>query len=172
MNYSFVSPNKKTLLKKVSRIWWGYIFLTLFIFVGFVVTLKIQGYFMEIKTAEALQAQQTALDEIKKFQEIRDQEAQRVQFGKFITNQNAMLKESVENLFDLIPEQITLNKVQMEQYQLVLYGATPSKQIYTFLLEVPLRSIFHQSRADFYLLPNGWYNFVSVSKLNKEEQAQ
>ncbi|MCL9823118.1 hypothetical protein [Helicobacter colisuis] len=172
MNYSFVSPNKKTLLKKVSRIWWGYIFLTLFIFVGFVVTLKIQGYFMEIKTAEALQAQQTALDEIKKFQEIRDQEAQRVQFGKFIANQNAMLKESVENLFDLIPEQITLNKVQMEQYQLVLYGATPSKQIYTFLLEVPLRSIFHQSRADFYLLPNGWYNFVSVSKLNKEEQAQ
>lgn len=172
MNYSFVSPNKKTLLKKVSRIWWGYIFLTLFIFVGFVVTLKIQGYFMEIKTAEALQAQQTALDEIKKFQEIRDQEAQRVQFGKFITNQNAMLKESVENLFDLIPEQITLNKIQMEQYQLVLYGATPSKQIYTFLLEVPLRSIFHQSRADFYLLPNGWYNFVSVSKLNKEEQAQ
>ena len=172
MNYSFVSPNKKTLLKKVSRIWWGYIFLTLFIFVGFVVTLKIQGYFMEIKTAEALQAQQTALDEIKKFQEIRDQEAQRVQFGKFITNQNAMLKESVENLFDLIPEQITLNKVQMEQYQLVLYGATPSKQIYTFLLEVPLRSIFHQSRADFYLLPNGWYNFVSVSKLNNEEQAQ
>ena len=151
MNYSFVSPNKKTLLKKVSRIWWGYIFLTLFIFVGFVVTLKIQGYFMEIKTAEALQAQQTALDEIKKFQEIRDQEAQRVQFGKFIANQNAMLKESVENLFDLIPEQITLNKVQMEQYQLVLYGATPSKQIYTFLLEVPLRSIFHQSRADFYL---------------------
>ncbi len=172
MNYSFVSPNKKTLLKKVSRIWWGYIFLTLFIFVGFVVTLKIQGYFMEIKTAEALQAQQTALDEIKKFQEIRDQEAQRVQFGKFIANQNAMLKESVENLFDLIPEQITLNKVQMEQYQLVLYGATPSKQIYTFLLEVPLRSIFHQSRADFYLLPNGWYNFVSVSKLNKEEQTQ
>ncbi|MCI7766319.1 hypothetical protein [Helicobacter sp.] len=172
MNYSFVSPNKKTLLKKVSRIWWGYIFLTLFIFIGFVVTLKIQGYFMEIKTAEALQAQQTALDEIKKFQEIRDQEAQRVQFGKFIANQNAMLKESVENLFDLIPEQITLNKVQMEQYQLVLYGATPSKQIYTFLLEVPLRSIFHQSRADFYLLPNGWYNFVSVSKLNKEEQAQ
>ncbi|MCI2235448.1 MULTISPECIES: hypothetical protein [unclassified Helicobacter] len=172
MNYSFVSPNKKTLLKKVSRIWWGYIFLTLFIFVGFVVTLKIQGYFMEIKTTEALQAQQTALDEIKKFQEIRDQEAQRVQFGKFIANQNAMLKESVENLFDLIPEQITLNKVQMEQYQLVLYGATPSKQIYTFLLEVPLRSIFHQSRADFYLLPNGWYNFVSVSKLNKEEQAQ
>ena len=172
MNYSFVSPNKKTLLKKVSRIWWGYIFLTLFIFVGFVVTLKIQGYFMEIKTAEALQAQQTALDEIKKFQEIRDQEAQRVQFGKFIANQNAMLKESVENLFDLIPEQITLNKVQMEQYQLILYGATPSKQIYTFLLEVPLRSIFHQSRADFYLLPNGWYNFVSVSKLNKEEQTQ
>lgn len=172
MNYSFVSPSKKTLLKKVSRIWWGYIFLTLFIFFGFVITLKIQGYFMERKTAQAMQEQSATLEEIKGFQELQQIEEQRVEFGQFVANQNGMLKESVENLFDLIPEQITLNKIQMERYQLVLYGTTPSKQIYTFLLEVPLRSIFHQSRADFYLLPNGWYNFVSTSKLRQEEAEQ
>ena len=63
-------------------------------------------------------------------------------FKEYITYQNSILKESIENLFDLIPEQITLNKIQMEQYQLTLYGTTPSKQIYAFLLEVPLRSIF------------------------------
>ena len=93
-------------------------------------------------------------------------------FGEFIAKQNLMLKDSIINLFEMIPEQITLNKIQMEQYQLTLYGTTPSKQIYTFLLEVPLRSIFNQSRADFYLLYNGWYNFVSVSKLNQEEKTQ
>ncbi len=172
MNHSFVSPNKKTLLKKVSRIWWGYIFLTLFIFFGFVATLKIQGYFMEQKTTEALEEQAATLEEIRRLQELQQKEEQKVQLGEFIANQNKMLKESVENLFDLIPEQITLNKVEMERYRLVLYGATPSKQIYTFLLEVPLRSIFHQSRVDFYLLPNGWYNFVSISKLREEEDAQ
>ena len=63
MNYSFISPSKKTLLKKVSRIWWGYIFLTLFIFVGFVVMLKIQGYFMQNGAIQAINEQKTTLEE-------------------------------------------------------------------------------------------------------------
>lgn len=172
MNYSFTQPGKKTILKKVSRIWWGYIFLTLFIFAGFVAMLKVQGYFMQQNEKAAIEMQQQMLKEIKEYQEMMIIEEEKVQFGAYIASQNNMLKDSVENLFDLIPEQITLNKIQMEQYQLTLYGTTPSKQIYTFLLEVPLRSIFNQSRADFYMLPNGWYNFVSISKLNQQEEAQ
>lgn len=172
MNYSFTTPGKKTILKKVSRIWWGYIFLTLFIFTGFVAMLKVQGYFMQQNEKAAVQTQQQMLKQIKEYQEIMVVEEEKVQFEAHIANQNKMLQESVENLFDLIPEQITLNKIQMEQYQLTLYGTTPSKQIYTFLLEVPLRSIFNQSRADFYMLPNGWYNFVSISRLNQEEAQQ
>ena len=120
----------------------------------------------------AIEMQQQMLKEIKEYQEMMIIEEEKVQFETYIASQNNMLKDSVENLFDLIPEQITLNKIQMEQYQLTLYGTTPSKQIYTFLLEVPLRSIFNQRRADFYMLPNGWYNFVSISKLNQQEEAQ
>lgn len=172
MNYSFTQPGKKTILKKVSRIWWGYIFLTLFIFVGFVAMLKVQGYFMQQNEKAAIEMQQQMLKQIKEYQEIMLAEEEKVHFHSYVESQNKMLQESVENLFDLIPEQITLNKIQMEQSQLTLYGTTPSKQIYTFLLEVPLRSIFHQSRADFYMLPNGWYNFVSISKLNQEEAQQ
>lgn len=172
MNYSFTQPGKKTILKKVSRIWWGYIFLTLFIFVGFVAMLKVQGYFMQQNEKAAIEMQQQMLKQIKEYQEIMLAEEEKVYFHSYVESQNKMLQESVENLFDLIPEQITLNKIQMKQSQLTLYGTTPSKQIYTFLLEVPLRSIFHQSRADFYMLPNGWYNFVSISKLNQEEAQQ
>lgn len=170
MNYSFTHPGKKTLLRKVSRIWWGYILLTLFIFMGFVTILKVQGHYMQNNTQAASRTQKALLEEIKDLQEQLILEQEKVQFIEYIAHQNTLLKESVENLFDLIPEQITLNKIQMEQYQLILYGTTPSKQIYTFLLEVPLRSIFHQSRADFYMLPNGWYNFISVSKLEETEQ--
>ncbi len=169
MNYSFTPPGKKTILKKVSRIWWGYIFLTLFIFAGFVAILKVQEYFMQQNKEIAISTQKKTLQEIKDLQEYLIIEQEKVQFESHITAQNTLLKDSIKNLFDLIPEQITLNKIQMEQYQLTLYGTTPSKQIYTFLLEVPLRSIFHQSRADFYMLPNGWYNFVSKSKLNIQE---
>ncbi len=134
--------------------------------------LKVQGYFMRQNEKAAIEMQQQMLKEIKEYQEMMIIEEEKVQFETYIASQNNMLKDSVENLFDLIPEQITLNKIQMEQYQLTLYGTTPSKQIYTFLLEVPLRSIFNQSRADFYMLPNGWYNFVSISKLNQQEEAQ
>ncbi len=170
MNYSFTQPGKKTILKKVSRIWCGYIFLTLFIFGGFVAMLKVQGDFMQENEKVAIEMQEQMLKQIKEYQEIMIIEEEKVQFEAYVASQNKMLKESVENLFNLIPEQITLNKIQMEQYQLILYGTTPSKQIYTFLLEVPLRSIFNQSRADFYMLPNGWYNFVSISKLSQEEE--
>lgn len=127
---------------------------------------------MQQNEKAAIEMQQQMLKQIKEYQEIMLAEEEKVYFHSYVESQNKMLQESVENLFDLIPEQITLNKIQMEQSQLTLYGTTPSKQIYTFLLEVPLRSIFHQSRADFYMLPNGWYNFVSISKLNQEEAQQ
>ncbi|WP_104721696.1 hypothetical protein [Helicobacter mesocricetorum] len=168
MNYSFTLPNKKSLLKKISRIWWGYIFLTIFILLGFVSILKVQGYIMREETQASLVERENLLQEIKNYQTIQIQEGDKVKFGNVIASQNVILKESVENLFGMIPEQITLKKIEMNKTQLTLYGVTPSRQVYTFLLEVPLRSIFNQSRADFYALPNGWYNFVSVSKLNEE----
>ena len=172
MNYSFIRPGKKTILKKVSRIWWGYIFLTIFIFVGFVGVLHVQGYFMRIKAQDAIAKQELVQEEIKNYQRLEIQEKQKVDFALHLANQNMLLEESVKNLFGLIPEQITLNKIEMLESELTLYGITPSKQIYTFLLEVPLRSIFNQSRANFYMLPNGWYNFVSVSKLDKTKEIQ
>ena len=43
-------------------------------------------------------------------------------------------------------------------------GLTPSKEVYKFLLEAPLRAVFTQTRVEFYPLTSGWFNFVSVSK--------
>ncbi|PZT48589.1 hypothetical protein B6S12_02800 [Helicobacter valdiviensis] len=169
MNYSFTKPNVKTLFKRVTKIWWGYIFLTLFIIVGFVGTLKMQEYFMNTKLQITLQEQKKAIEQIKSYQKSLETEQKTVEFAGYLAKHNALLEESVHNLFSMIPEQITLRKIEMNKEELTLYGTTPSKQIYTFLLEVPLRSVFHQSKADFYRLPNGWYNFVSISKLNREQ---
>ncbi|MDE5603489.1 MAG: hypothetical protein K2I71_06200 [Helicobacter sp.] len=154
----------------MSRIWWGYIFLTIFILLGFVVMLKIHGFIMREDTQASLIERENLLQEIKNYQKLQLQEEDKVKFGNAIASQNMILKESVDNLFGMIPEQITLKKIEMSKTQLILYGITPSRQVYTFLLEVPLRSIFNKSRADFYALPNGWYNFVSVSKLEEENK--
>ena len=77
---------------------------------------------------------------------------------------NTVLKESMKNLFDLVPDQITLSRVLMDKDSLIIYGITPSKDTYNFLLGSPLRSIFYSSNTLFYLRDDGWFRFVSVNK--------
>ncbi len=85
-----------------------------------------------------------------------------------VSTSNSVLKDSIKNLFDLVPERITLSKAVLEKDALILYGVTPNKDVYEFLLQAPLRSIFHKSYSDFYPLENGWYRFVSTNYLDEE----
>jgi hypothetical protein len=55
---------------------------------------------------------------------------------------------------------------------LILYGETPTKDIYEFMLQAPLRSIFHHTYTSFYPTQNGWYNFVSTNYLEEENLGQ
>ena len=95
MNYSFTQPSKKTFLKKVSRIWWGYIFLTLFIFAGFVAALKVQGYFMLQNAQASIAEQKTLLDEIKQHQESLIVEQEKVHFQEYITSSFSIINRSM-----------------------------------------------------------------------------
>lgn len=80
----------------------------------------------------SLLERENLLQDIKNYQTLQIQEEYKVRFGSAIASQNIILKESVENLFGMIPEQITLKKIEMSKTQLTLYGVTPSKQVYTF----------------------------------------
>lgn len=82
-----------------------------------------------------------------------------------IKQKNNSLVGAINNLFELIPEQITINTISLDHDTLTLKGITPSKELYIFLLEAPLKAIFSESKVDFFVLPSGWYNFVSVSKV-------
>ena len=86
-----------------------------------------------------------------------------------IATANIVLKESIENLFDLVPDRITLTRADLDKDSLVLYGVTPNKDVYEFMLHAPLRSIFHRTYSSFYPLENGWYSFVSTNYLDEEE---
>jgi len=81
---------------------------------------------------------------------------------------NTVLKESINNLFDLVPERIILSRAELNKDSLILYGVTPNKEIYEFLLHAPLRSIFHRTYSSFYPIENGWYRFVSTNYLDEE----
>jgi hypothetical protein len=81
-----------------------------------------------------------------------------------IYHKNAILNKSLMNLFNLVPDGVTLKSVHMEEYMLKVKGLTPTKDRFKLLFEAPLKSIFAVSNTTFYQLPNGWYNFVSINK--------
>ncbi len=89
--------------------------------------------------------------------------------AKVIYTNNELLCESIKNLFDIIPDKITLTKADLEKNALILYGRTPTKEVYQFMLLAPLRSIFDRSYTSFYQMKNGWYNFVSTNYMNRPD---
>lgn len=91
-------------------------------------------------------------------------------FSEKIYTKNTVLKESITNLFDLVPQRIVLSEAKLLKDGLILYGVTPNKDIYNFMLQAPLRSIFNKSYSSFYPIENGWYRFVSTNYTNKNNE--
>ena len=77
---------------------------------------------------------------------------------------NNKVRGALSNLFEFIPDQITITQIIMEEKKLTIKGITPSRELYSFLMQAPLKSIFDVSRVDFFPLQNGWYNFTSISE--------
>ena len=86
-----------------------------------------------------------------------------------IHSNNVALKTSLKNLFDLVPDTITLNDVYMDREALVIRGDTPSKEAYNLLMDAPLKSIFATTEVSFNKRKNGWYGFVSKSHIENPE---
>ena len=85
-----------------------------------------------------------------------------------VYTQNTVLRDSIANLFDLVPQRITLSQAKLLENGLILYGVTPNKDIYNFMLQAPLRSIFHRTYSSFYPAQNGWLRFVSTNYIDEE----
>ncbi|MDQ7059733.1 MAG: hypothetical protein Q9M43_00810 [Sulfurimonas sp.] len=87
-----------------------------------------------------------------------------------IFTKNTVLKDSIANMFDLVPQRITLSEAKLLENGLILYGITPNKDVYNFMLQAPLRSIFHRTYSSFHPAKNGWLRFVSTNYIDKEEE--
>jgi len=86
-----------------------------------------------------------------------------------IYTDNTVLKDSISNLFDLVPQRITLSEALLRKDGLTLYGITPNKDVYNFMLQAPLRSIFYKTYSSFYPAENGWLHFVSTNYIKSDD---
>ncbi len=164
MRYSFIHPKPKKRLDPESRILTIFLAVTLFLLLGFSAFILIKKQSMENEIATMRQQTEELRRKSERFRsEIARIERIAEKYETIQTN-NALLKESIQNLFDLVPDQITLTKAILDKNGLVLYGVTPSKDVYNYLLLAPLKSVFQRNVTTFYPLENGWWRFVSVNE--------
>jgi len=168
VKHSFIAPRTKRLISGELRLVLFFFTITIAMVVG---TYLFLGY----KTYDFAQDRKTIAQEeallkrsiIQMEEEIQTIEAE-AKIAEQVTTENTVMKESIRNLFDLVPEDITLSRAELESRSLILYGTTPNKDTYEYMLHAPLRSIFHRTYTSFYPIENGWYRFVSTNYLDDE----
>ena len=167
--YSFTKPKKKPLFKEDTKLWLMFISVSTTLYILFAAFLFIKTYFFQSdidkfnKDIKKLEAQ---IKEIKKEKEFIN--IQKDFYSNILVN-NSLKRDSIKNLLDLIPDPITLTKIYFDKNKLIIYGITPTKDIYNLLMLPPLESIFTTTKTYFYQMPNGWYRFKSENILKDEQ---
>lgn len=169
MIYSYIKPKRKSLLTAELQLLLLFFSITLFMLFSTYLFLLFKDYSFAQDREEAIMKKEVLNTNINEMKEsIRFIEVQKV-LSEQIYTQNSVLKESITNLFDLIPDRITLSEASLLEDGLILYGITPNKDVYNFMLQAPLRSIFHKTYSSFYPTANGWLRFVSTNYTQSED---
>lgn len=167
MKYSFTPPLQKSIISHLTKIWIFYILLSLGLIYGYGVYLQFQI------TAIKAHTQQSGGDitEHDAFINATNKNVYNLQYEINLDSTNQSYNNDVNlataKLFDIIPDQITINHIMLEESKLIIKGITPTREAYAFLMDAPLRATFSKSRADFFALPNGWFNFTSISTVDE-----
>ena len=168
-SYSFIKPQKKPIFSLFSKIWMLFISTVVLLFAAVNLFVELKSGSLRNETQISKQKQDQIKEQIKQTDELTALLKQRRDSANEILASNAVLKQSVRNLLDLVPSSITLNEIAMDKNSLVVKGTTPSRDVYNMLLATPLKSIFNTSNTSFYQLDSGWVNFISTNKTDSLE---
>ena len=168
-SYSFIKPQKKPIFSLFSKIWMLFISTIVLLFAAVNLFVELKSSSLRNETQISKQKQDLIKEQIKQTDELTALLKQRRDSANEILASNAVLKQSVRNLLDLVPSSITLNEIAMDKNSLVVKGTTPSRDVYNMLLATPLKSIFNTSNTSFYQLDSGWVNFISTNKTDSLE---
>ncbi|MCR4942776.1 MAG: hypothetical protein K5978_08325 [Campylobacter sp.] len=169
MSFSFIKPELRPIFSLFSKLWFFLIGL-LFIFL-FIINIFLIFKNMSLdEQSQLLSQERTRLNNnIVFINELSAEINDKIEIAKGIYTSNNLLKQSLNNLFDLVPDSITLEELVMDKKSLIIRGITPTKAVFNQLLASPLKSIFNTSNTSFYQIKNGWYGFISTNKMENSE---
>lgn len=169
MRYSYIKAREKTVFTKDIQLLFTFFGVTLFMLFSTYAFLLFKDYRFKSEIENIVKQKVQLRANISNMNaQIAVVEKQSL-FSEKVFTKNSVLKESINNLFDLVPSRITLSEAKIMQDGLILYGITPNKDVYNFMLQAPLRSIFHRTYSSFYPAENGWLRFVSTNYIDEEE---
>jgi hypothetical protein len=164
MRLSFIQPRKKHVLKGDTKFWMAFVAVSLELLGGFSLFLYVQvqttiGETKQIivDRAKTIKSTEAVMHEHETLKEI-------IARCVDIASGNEILKDNIKNLFDIVPDQVTLKKVEISASCLSLFGVTPSREIFNYHFAPALRSIFTTSQTSFVSKGGGWSEFVSINK--------
>lgn len=169
MKHSYIRPRKKSIFTPDMQLLAVFFGITIFMLLLTYSFLLFKDYRFEQDKIDIVTQKEVKILDIEKMErEIAFIEKESV-LAEGIFTKNTVLKDSIVNMFDLVPQRITLSEAQLLENGLILYGITPNKDVYNFMLQAPLRSIFHRTYSSFYPADNGWIRFVSTNYIDTEE---
>jgi len=168
MTYSYINPREKTLITSELKLLFIFFFITIIMLLMTYLFLTYKNYSFKQEHINIEKTKQNLTEDLNEMNsDIKFIEKQSAVSKKIFT-QNTVLKDSITNMFDLVPERITLSEAKLLKNGLILYGITPNKDVYNFMLQAPLRSIFHNTYSSFYPAQNGWLFFVSKNYIEDD----
>jgi len=171
MKYSYIRPRKKSILTSELQLLFSFFSITILMLFLTYFFLVFKDYRFEQNTNEIIEKKANLEIEIQQMKKQITFIEKEVLLAERITTKNTILKDSISNLFDLVPQRITLSQAKLLKNGLILYGITPNKDVYNFMLQAPLRSIFHRTYSSFFPTENGWLRFVSTNYIDEDEMS-
>ena len=162
MKYSLTPHKSKTLLNTDTKLWWLFIVGLLFLFflIKLVISLHTAGVekrvSFHLEQQNRYEASQAELEA--KIAFIQSQ----VALANRAKSRNQVIHDSLISLFDLIPNQIYLDVMEVGERSLRLQGHTPSQEVFNFMLRPSLESIFQRTEVSFYPAGGGWFRFDAL----------
>jgi len=165
--HSFITPRKKATVDTFTYMWLLFIVVVSLVLLGVGLYLKSENSRFDIYKTEA----KSKIDSLK---ENKLELVKEIKYIKFVHQKyqntiksNKNLQKGLENLFSMIPDQVSLNKIVLDKYEIKLYGVVDSPKTYKLLLEPPLKSIFDSSKVGFTKRDDGTYLFSSYNKIKR-----
>jgi len=169
MKYSYIKPRKKTVISSELQLLLSFFTITIFMLSLTYLFLVFKDYRFSQNTQDMIAKKIELENDVATMQSQITFIEKEVLLYERVNTKNSVLKDSIENLFDLVPDRITLTQASLLKNGLILYGVTPNKDVYNFMLQAPLRSIFSETYSSFYPAENGWLRFVSTNYIDEDE---